>query len=151
MMLEALRCRMGRVDTAGGDWKKIRAMNKSEHNLGPKILQWCGKELVRWAKSLNILGPNGAPLSATAAEYMKHHPNLRVVADLDKKTCRTIFAQVSQQTRLRSIFIKHSPTEMKDLLEKALKASKKNEDIWLDQPTWWPCEGGISYDLDLLR
>eukprot|EP00593_Proboscia_inermis_P006794 CAMPEP_0171301468 /NCGR_PEP_ID=MMETSP0816-20121228/10696_1 /TAXON_ID=420281 /ORGANISM="Proboscia inermis, Strain CCAP1064/1" /LENGTH=518 /DNA_ID=CAMNT_0011779119 /DNA_START=299 /DNA_END=1855 /DNA_ORIENTATION=+ len=151
MMLEALRCRMGRVDTSGGDWKKVRTMNKSEHNLGPKVLQWCGKELVRWAKSLNILGPNGAPLSATAAEYMKHDPNLRVVADLDKKTCRTIFSQVSQQTRLRSIFILHGTVGMRSLIEKALRASKKNEDLWTDQPSWWQYAGGIGHDFDLLQ
>jgi len=149
MILEAVRKRMGQVDVNhGGATKKMKAMNKSEYGLGPRVLLWCGKELQRWAQSLQIIDDSGRPMSYTAQAYLNEKPEVcgeTSWSPLDKKGCRTVFVQVSQQTRLRSIFMKNGLSQMNDdLIPKAVKNSRNHGDLWEKCPQWW----GNNEDLD---
>ena len=142
MMLEKLRCLMGPVDSGrggGGGAKKIRTIKRSENGLGPRVLLWCGRELCRWASSLSLLDESGRCISSTASEYMEDQglPDANLAAFFDRKACRTIFAQVAQQTRLRSIFTKSGVDDMRLMLPKALRNSQNNGDVWDRRPEWW--------------
>merc|ERR1712176_1398361 len=89
------------------------------------------------------------PYSKTAFDLSKHqgfHP----AAFLDKKACRFIFGQIAQQSRLRSLFVKHGSEGMEDLIRRAVKNSKNNGDDWTERPPWWDESESSTDNFDLL-
>jgi len=123
MLLEALRIRMGHTE-----FQKRKIQKKNDYELGLRPLQWNSKHLLNWATKLEIV-QNGRPLANTGADFMTDHRTITPAGYLDKKGCREIFVQVSQQTRLRSLFVKYSTRELNTMLSKATKIS-------------YGCEGG---------
>jgi len=152
MMLESLRRLMGPVESkSAGASKKMKELSRQESGLGPRVVQWASKELNRWANCLNIVEDSGRCISSTASDYMEGAPNVTLAAFFDKKACRTIFIQVAQQTRLRSVFIKNGTDEITSLMPKVLRNSRKNGDDWTKRPSWWSStENACKDDANLL-
>lgn len=76
---------------------------------------------------------------------------------MTKRDCRTVFIQIAQQTRLRSIFTKHSITRLStELIPKVMKQSSFALTEWEDIPPWWnadreeECNHNCQDDIDLL-
>ena len=103
------------------------------------FFQWTSDHLFQWAEALSIT-KNGRPFATTESDFMESHPEVKATAFLDEKACRTIFIQVAQQTRLRSIFIQNGMEKMCSLITKAVKNSKSGGDVWKAQPLWWKNE-----------
>eukprot|EP00984_Skeletonema_dohrnii_P000282 scaffold91_cov114-Skeletonema_dohrnii-CCMP3373.AAC.4 len=156
MLLEALKKQMGPVDLQYVGEKKIRALNKSENGLGTKVIHWMSKEMQRWAEPFGILDSAGNIESKTSITPAKDHSQSHDAAIMTKRDCRTVFIQVAQQTRLRSIFLKNDQTRMRtDLVPKVLKQSSFLSTAWEDRPSWWNNVRGESHsscqdDVDLL-
>jgi len=155
MLLECVRRRMGSVEKKKGGGSK-------KSGLGSKVLKWTSKELARWGDSLDILDGTGKVLAHTTASFLENLPRnggeeeLYVCSILDKKACLSVFSQIAQQTRTRSIFLKYTDEELEDVFGKALKKLISSEDTWHGRPSWWGDEkddsGGYSsfFDLELL-
>jgi hypothetical protein len=138
MLLEAIRKNMGPVDLQYAGEKKIRLLNQSENGLGTKVVHWFSKDLQRWAVPLEVLDEAGNVKSATSIAANKYHPQSRDAALMTKRDCRTVFIQIAQQTRLRSIFSKHSIERLStELIPKVLKQSSFNATEWEESPKWW--------------
>ena len=157
MLLEAIRKHMGPIDLQYAGEKKIRALNKSENGLGTKVLNWFSKEIKRWSAPLQIVDGAGNVLSATSIGLAREHPQSHDAALMTKRDCRTVFNQVAQQTRLRSIFIKHETDRLSsELIPKAFKQSTFSNSDWEERPSWWNSVDNKSTlsdcqdDLDLL-
>ena len=137
--------------------KKMRQLNKSENGLGTKVLNWFSKDLQKWAGPLGAVDKHGNVLSNTSITQDKDHPQSHDAALMTKKDCRTVYIQIAQQTRLRSIFIKNNMTRLStDLIPKVLKQSSFTQTEWEDCPTWWNAQNAeesscsCQDDLDLL-
>ena len=137
--------------------KKMRQLNKSENGLGTKVLNWFSKDLQKWAGPLGAVDKHGKVLSSTSITQEKDHPQSHDAALMTKKDCRTVYIQIAQQTRLRSIFIKNNMTRLStDLIPKVLKQSSFTQTEWEDCPTWWNAQTAAESscscqdDLDLL-
>eukprot|EP00986_Skeletonema_menzelii_P007190 scaffold2808_cov143-Skeletonema_menzelii.AAC.8 len=156
MLLEALKKQMGPVDLQYAGEKKIRALNKSENGLGTKVISWMSKELQRWAEPFGILDSSCNVQSKTSITPAKDHSQSHDAAIMTKRDCRTVFIQIAQQTRLRSIFLKNDLTRLRtDLIPKVLKQSSFTSTEWEDRPSWWNnAQGGnqsaCQDDVDLL-
>lgn len=157
MLLEAIRKNMGPVDLQYVGEKKIRQLNQSENGLGTKVVRWFSKDLQKWAVPLGVLDEEGNVLSTTSITGTKDHPQLHDAALMTKRDCRTVFIQIAQQTRLRSIFLKHGMERLStELIPKVAKQSSFIATEWEDSPSWWNVDtnNGISPyyqdDIDLL-
>ena len=156
MLLEAIRKKIGPVDLQYVGEKKIRALNKSENGLGTKVLHWMSKEMQRWAESFGILDSTGNVQSKTSITPAKNHSQSYDAAIMSNRDCRTIFIQIAQQTRLRSIFLKHNMTRLRtELVPKVLKQNSFLSTKWEDRPSWWNDTQGenrstCQNDVDLL-
>lgn len=156
MLLEALKKQMGPVDLQYVGEKKIRALNKSENGLGTKVIHWMSKEMQRWAEPFELLDSAGKVQSKTSITPAKDHSQSYDAAIMTKRDCRTVFIQIAQQTRLRSIFLKNDIIRLQtDLVPKVLKQSSFMSTEWEDRPSWWNslrCESHsiCQDDLDLL-
>lgn len=156
MLLEALKKQMGPVDLQYAGEKKIRALNKSENGLGTKVISWMSKELQRWAEPFGILDSSGNVQSKTSITPAKEHSQSHDAAIMTKRDCRTVFIQIAQQTRLRSIFLKNDLTRLRtDLVPKVLKQSSFTSTEWEDRPSWWnkaqdESQSACQDDVDLL-
>jgi len=157
MLVEAVRKNMGSVDLQYAGEKKIRQLIKSENGLGPKVLNWLSKDLHRWAGVLGALDKAGKVKSTTSITPAKNHPQSHDAAMMTKRDCRTVFVQIAQQSRLRSIFTKNNTTRLSgEMIPKVLKNSSFAVTEWEDCPSWWneskeddnTCE--CRDDLDLL-
>eukprot|EP00584_Thalassiosira_punctigera_P005019 CAMPEP_0172532664 /NCGR_PEP_ID=MMETSP1067-20121228/5630_1 /TAXON_ID=265564 ORGANISM="Thalassiosira punctigera, Strain Tpunct2005C2" /NCGR_SAMPLE_ID=MMETSP1067 /ASSEMBLY_ACC=CAM_ASM_000444 /LENGTH=2277 /DNA_ID=CAMNT_0013317209 /DNA_START=169 /DNA_END=7002 /DNA_ORIENTATION=+ len=138
MLVEAIRKNMGPVDLQYAGEKKIRQLNKSENGLGTKVLNWLSKDLQKWAGSLGAVDKAGKVISSTSITPAKDHPQSHDAAMMTKRDCRTVFIQIAQQTRLRSIFIKNKAARLSsELIPKALKQSSFAMTDWDDCPAWW--------------
>jgi len=128
MMLAALRTKMGSLD------------KMNEFGLGSKVLHWCNKELSEWANVLEIIDEQkGEPLPAVSFDYLRDDSEMDVAAVFDKKSCRTVFVQVAQQTRLRSLFVKNGLDKIAhERMPHAVTLSESSGDEW-DRPSWWIC------------
>merc|ERR1712238_626739 len=138
MLLEKIRLRMGGIEYQK---KKSKNGNIINYGLGPHVLQWATEHLVKWAEALEIC-KNGRPLSSTGAEYMADMPDIVPSAYLDKKTCKAIFMQLSQQTCLRSYFIKNSANGICGVVSKAIRSVGTSGDKWDGCPIWWGRDSG---------
>lgn len=140
MLLESLRNHMGNIQSSRKQLSSASKLNKSENGLGPFVLEWLSTETRRWAESLKLIDGTGHPLSYTAADFTpnaKQDKELHSIAALiDKKGCRTVFAQVAQQSRVRQVFLKNSEIEVKSLLKVAV-LNFANETEWEEKPLWW--------------
>ena len=118
--------------------KKIRQLNKSENGLGTKVLNWFSKDLQRWAGPLGVVDKHGNVISNTSITRAKDHPQSHDAALMTKRDCRTVYIQIAQQTRLRSVFIKHNLTRLSaELIPKVSRQSSFTMSDWEDRPAWW--------------
>lgn len=118
--------------------KKIRQLNKSENGLGTKVLNWLSKDLQKWAGALGVVDKAGKVLSTTSITPAKDHPQSHDAAMMTKRDCRTVFIQIAQQTRLRSILLKNKIDRLStELIPKVLKQSSFVVTEWDDCPAWW--------------
>ena len=101
-----------------GQDKKSKNGKKENDGLGTQIFIWSRKLLRKWVKTLEV---NCNPADDKDA-----------VSILDKKSCRAIFIQISQQTRLRSLYLKYGTDQMANLTLRAVKRSD-----WTAKPSWW--------------
>lgn len=141
MLLESLRNHMGPVESIiGKSASKIAKLNKSENGLGPFVLEWLTHEIRRWAESLKLVDAMGQPLSYTASDFTPDDRNgteLHAIAALmDRKSCRTVFSQVAQQSRVREVFLKNTETGIKFLLRNAIQ-DFADPNQWDYKPRWW--------------
>lgn len=139
VLLEAIRKNMGSVDLQYAGDKKIRQLNKSENGLGTKVLHWFSKDLQKWAVSLQVVDKDGNVNSETSiTSSKKDHPQSYDAALMSKRDCRTVFIQIAQQTRLRSIFTKNSTEKLStELIPRVLSQSSFVMTEWEDCPPWW--------------
>ncbi|KAL9182865.1 hypothetical protein ACHAXT_004144 [Thalassiosira profunda] len=158
MLVEAVRKNMGPVDLSYAGEKKTRQLNKSENGLGTKVLNWMSKDLRRWAGPLCATDDDGNVLSTTSITKKKDHPQSHDAAMMTKRDCRTVYIQIAQQTRLRSIFSKNKVNRLSDeLIPKVLSQSTFAMTEWDDRPAWWNEERmddsdcSCQDDLDLLH
>ena len=94
-------------------------------SLGPRILYWCKKELLKLAHSLELIDKHTQlPYCSTAYDLSKNNNDFYPAAYRDKKSCRLIFSQIAQQSRLRSLFVKYGPGGIADNIPKAVKSIK---------------------------
>ncbi len=138
-LLEAIRKNMGSVDIQYAGDRKIRQLNKSENGLGTKVLHWFSKDLQKWAASLGAIDKDGNIHSATSiTSSKKDHPQSYDAALMSKRDCRTVFIQIAQQTRLRSIFTKNSMEKLStELIPRVLNQSSFVMTEWEECPPWW--------------
>jgi hypothetical protein len=154
MLIEALRRTAGSNDSKYSNTKSANRWMKHENGIGSRVVDWCRDEIRRWAKAVKVMNKeNMLPLCTVAADYMKNSPDLCICMMVDKKSARTIFAQIAQQSRLRSI-ISSEGEEFDQIVAKAAKMSRKSGDIWPEEPSWWQCkdtdEASVSVDHDAL-
>ena len=143
MLIEAIRLHMGNEPKS-----KSKGGVKSENGLGSRIILWNKNHLIKWAKSLGIVScDDGKTMSATVISI---RPESKANGYLDKRNCKAIFTQISQQTRLRSFFSKYDRADIFDMVGKAVKNIKRSGDLWQGEPTWWKSSEGSSYDYELL-
>jgi hypothetical protein len=135
MLLEKVR-RFGFTNTQ----TQAKHAHKFEHGLGPKVPGWFGKELITIAATFNVIDGTGKPMCYTTTDLLQQNPdyaNTRVAAYLDKKSSRQVISQIALLGRLRSIFSKNADHDLRDKVAKAVKNSKKLEDVWEKSPSWW--------------
>jgi len=141
MLVEALATKSGMSrPTNRGPKKSIQALNNSELGLGPYVHQWLRDETACWAHSFGIVDNLGRPQRYTAFDFLAEerttHP-FECASVLSKKACRMIYNQVAQQTRARSIFLRHDPLQVKDWIERSILTMAQNGDVWEYEPRWW--------------
>ena len=120
-------------------------------SLGQRVLYWCKKELLKLAHSLELIDKHTQlPYCSTAYDLSKNNNDFYPAAYLDKKSCRLIFGQIAQQSRLRSLFVKYSLGGIADNIPKAVKSIKAHGDEWTDQLSWWDESDPIRDDYNLL-
>ena len=137
-LLEAIRKHMGPVDLNYAGEKKIRQLNKSENGLGTKVLNWFMKDIQKWAAPLGVVDKAGNVQSETSITSLRDHPQSHDAALMTKRDCRTVFIQIAQQTRLRSILIKNKTERLStELIAKILKQSSFAMTEWEARPLWW--------------
>jgi len=153
-LLEALRKSMGSVDTNYAGEKKTRQLNKAENGLGTKVLSWFSKDLQRWAAPLGLVDKYGCIKYETSITASRDHPQSHDAALMTKRDCRTVFIQIAQQTRLRSIFTKIKTERLsKELIPRVLKLPGFAHTEWDASPSWWNANkinNECQDDLDLL-
>ena len=145
---------MGSIDT-----KSKRPPNEVENGLGTNVLRWLSQELSNWARALQVADQvSGKPHAAVGYDYDKNDDAEKVAAVFDKRGCRTVFLQVAQQTRLRSLFVRKGASEVVQHLPHAVVLSEAAGDDWDYRPSWWVCnadEDGsimpVPDDADLLN
>ena len=132
---------MGPVDTImGKNPARIAKLNRTENGLGPFVLEWLSSEIRRWAKSLALIDDRGQTFSLTAADFTPTDQNGKAMHDIaalmDRRCCRSVFAQVAQQSRVREVFLKNTEQDMKVLLKSAVLDFAPAEE-WDYVPDWW--------------
>lgn len=154
MMLESLKQMMPPEIFASKNAKNDAAAK----GLGAGVLQWCHNEICDWASALEVSDPDGSPFAAVKSDYLTGNPNASasVAAYFDGRACGTVFAQVAQQTRLRSLFIDGGIYHVTERLPHAIRNSTSKGDVWESPPKWWVCRPDHSGpmpcqdDMDLL-
>ncbi len=128
MLIEAIRQHMGPEIKQKG-----KNGTKTEHGVGARVFQWNKTHLNKWARALGVVdhGKTRPLISMTI------NPDIVPAGYLDKKNCNAVFTQISQQSRLRSLFAKHGEKKLLNMVSKAVKAVKRSGDVWEDTPVWW--------------
>jgi hypothetical protein len=136
MMLE--RIRQVFPATVSGNTKHP---HKLENGLGVRVPSWLAKELLRWAKHLEVTDESGKVLAFITKDLLDQNPDIAdedtatVAAILERKFVRSTMSQVAMMTRLRSLFL--TSEDVAESMARAIKASKKQEDDWERRPSWW--------------
>ena len=115
---------------------------RSDNSLGSKVMNWLGKELTRWATTLDLLDNYGKPLAFTAVEFLNDLPenersSIEVSAVFDKKGCRLVAAQVAMMSRLHSVFMLYDGHSLSEKIVKAAKTAEAGGDKWDKEPAGW--------------
>merc|ERR1712048_265360 len=87
------------------------------------------------------------------AQFMNKGVKFKSAAYLEKKGCRAIYLQVSQQTRLRSLFLKYNTKQISEMLTEASKSFQSSGEVWETRPSWWEINNDDlsgKYDITLL-
>lgn len=138
--------------------KHVNAMESStlsvlsDSSVGAKVVMWLGKEISRWASSLDLLGDDGCPLAFTAVEFLDELPeaerrSIEISSLFDEKSSSHVIAQVALMTRLRSLNTAYDRIRFSAEAAKAAVVSDSTADRWDQQPLAW----NPSCDLVLLR
>jgi hypothetical protein len=152
MLLEKVR-RFGWVGFSSAQTTSSKNAHKFENGIGAKVPAWFGKELSKLAENWNVVDDDGKPMCYTTTDLLQQNPdysNTRVAAYLDKKACRQAVCQIALLGRLRSIFLKNEEDDLRTKVVKAMKNSKKLEDVWEKRPLWWD-DSTIDHDLLMLK
>jgi hypothetical protein len=128
MLIEAIRQHMGPESKQKG-----KNGIKAEHGIGTRVFQWNKSHLNKWARSLTVLDDG----KTRALHSMAIVKDSVASGLLDKKNCKAVFTQISQQSRLRSLFAKYGEKKLLNMVSKAVKAVKRSGDVWEDEPVWW--------------
>jgi hypothetical protein len=140
MLLECLRGHMGPVEAlAGKNHSRILKLNSTENGLGPFVLEWLSDEIRRWATALAIIDDRGQPFSFVAADFtlgLKEKVHNELAALMDSTSCRSVFAQIAQLSRVRSIFLKNTQEIVRSSLSVAVQDFSPVI-AWNDAPDWW--------------
>jgi len=149
MLLEKLRSVMGAAESKNGTGRARAKKSGINDGLGQHVLRWMGTEIGKWAENLGVVDMAGCGLDLTAEDSQeasdKSFP--QAMGMLDSVDCLSVFGQIAQQTRLRSIFLTHTQGEAVKLVKKARHKCKKDEDDWPGQPSWWK----VKEDFELLE
>jgi len=125
MLLEAVR--IHGVST-------LRGGHKKDFTLGSKVLNWSASNMIKWAQCLGVF-VNGKIVSQYAIDL---RPDIIPSAFFSDSGCLTVFSQICQQTRLRSLQLKYSEDEfMNKILPKAVKKCDSYRNEWVNRPWWW--------------
>jgi hypothetical protein len=136
-----------------GSTTQSKHAHKYENGLGPKVPNWVSKELSKLADEFDVSDGTGKPMCFTTTDLLKQNPDCSrttVAAYLDKKSSRQVVSQIALLSRLRSVCQRNADENLRSKLSKALKASKKVEDVWEKRPTWWD-DSSIQHSLLLLQ
>lgn len=129
--------------------------HKYENYLGPKILNWIGKELASLGGEFDVLDSAGKPLAFSTTDLLSsspEHANTRVAAYLDKKAARQVVSQISLLSRLRALFAKNDDAAFRERLADAIGRSRKLSEGWEKRPSWWEDkEGNVDHSYLLLE
>ena len=141
MLLAKIREHMGTVHMSA-------LTVRSDNSLGPKVLNWLGKELTRWATSLDLLDNYGRPLAFTAVEFLNDLPesersSIEVFAAFEKKGCRFVVAQIAMMSRLRSVFVSSEGRSLSEKIVKASRMVKSGGEKWDKEPAGWSPESDV--------
>jgi hypothetical protein len=115
---------------------------RSDHGLGPKIVNWFVNEISRWAASLDLLDDFGLPLGFTAVEFLVELPEaerraIYVSSVIDKQGCRLVASQAALLTRTRSLFSLYDNTSLLAKITKVAASLKSAGATWDKQPDGW--------------
>jgi len=124
---------------------QTKTAHKYENGLGPKVVQWFGKELAQVAGKAGIVDGNGSPIGAATEDLLRSNPELandaKVGAYLDKKNARLVISQAALLSRLNILWAKMDASVRKDRLADAIARSRKLGDVWEKKPSWWQDTG----------
>ena len=133
------------------------AQRKQWSGLGMRVPLWLDRELSRWAMSLGVADPTGRPVPFSVADFAAEHPGCKedpsvvATAAFDPPLADDVVDQVALLTRLRSVFAKSKPTELRNKLEAAVKEVDSTGDGWQDRPKGWEHnEGGSLISREML-
>ena len=103
-----------------------------KHNAvdGPtsSVALWLEKELSRWAMTFDIAVPSsGRPIPFSSADFVSEHPqhrsneNVIAVSAFDPQLADDVIDQVALLSRLRSIFSKNKPLDLRRKIERVVR------------------------------
>jgi uncharacterized protein GlcG (DUF336 family) len=154
MMLEKLRRHMGPVGVTP------KSIIGAENGLGAKIMIWAGKEIERWAQSLQLVDDKNCPLAYTAVDFLEDIPEeersgVEISTVFDKKGCRNVLSQIASVSRIRSVYVEYKYEDLIPKIEKANTNLIAAGDVWEQRPEWWgppsQAQGSTGHDGLLLE
>jgi chromodomain-helicase-DNA-binding protein 7 len=137
------------VRVHSGLYENTKSMNKNSE-LGLRALQWNIIHLIKWASQVDLV-KDGRIAVTDKDDSSSSSTGSKVQGLLDKKACKSIWLQISQQTRLRSLMLESSEGELASSISTAVKNLKRNGDIWEKRPVWWEDDSSCDNDVELLK
>jgi hypothetical protein len=112
----------------------LRSARKNDLRIGATVLNWNTIHLTKWSQSLGIFS-DGSAISQFAIGLK---PDIPPSSLFSEKACLTIFCQISQQTRLRNLYLKYNEDIFfKDMLPRVVKMCDSDKKQWEGRPSWW--------------
>jgi hypothetical protein len=114
--------------------------SKHENSLGPKIIPWFASQVNQLATVHDIVDRDHRALSLTTADLLMSNPDCSkstVAAYLDKKSARQVVSQIALLMRLRLMMLHCKEDNLRSMLARAIRSSKKADDDWEKKPGWW--------------
>jgi len=108
----------------------------SDDGLGLGVMEHGGRLLWTWGKAVGIVEGESTGYEG---------PAYGLLLGFEQKDARSIFAQISQQTRLREVYLKLGLNGVAKKANKVINKMAKAGDVWEDQPDWWAgqCDLGL--------